>query len=67
MLYTPIDWEADDMLNDPDYLYGSLDDDLGFFISSAQISAYWAWENSQECEFMSELYEQWLADVWPVR
>ena len=32
MLYTPIDWEADDMLNDSDYLYDSLDDDddLGF-------------------------------------
>ena len=69
MLYTPIDWEADDMLNDSDYLYDSLDDDddLGISISSTQISAYWAWENSQECEFMSELYEQWLADVWPVR
>lgn len=73
MLYTPIDWEADDMLNDPDYLYDSLDDDddddddLGFYISLVPISEYLRWKNSQACELMSELYEQWLADVWPIR
>lgn len=70
MLYTPWDWEAEERLNDPYYFYRKPGEEQDMDLEldpMEELYEDWELEQAEEEECLRDLYEEWLAMVWPVR